>query len=97
VRLEDAIRYHLDATPGAATYSTSQLPADLRGPLGPMQPVLDRLDPLLVRPVVLTEEEFAALVDFVANGLLDPAAAPRKLRRLIPEWLPSGRRGMVFQ
>jgi cytochrome c peroxidase len=97
VRLEDAIRYHLDAISAASTYSTSQLPADLRGPLGPMQPVLDRLDPLLVRPVVLTEEEFATLVDFVTNGLLDPAAEPRKLRRLMPERLPSGRRGMIFQ
>jgi cytochrome c peroxidase len=95
--LEDAIRYHLDAVGGAATYATGQLPPDLQGPLGPMQPVLDRLDPLLRTPVELTEAEVAALVDFVRDGLLDPAARPHRLRRLIPENLPSGRAGMVFE
>jgi hypothetical protein len=36
-------------------------------------------------------------VDFVRNGLLDPAAEPHRLRRLIPERLPGGRPGMLFQ
>jgi len=97
VRLEDAIRYHLDAVGGAATYTTARLPADLRGPTGPAQPVLARLDPLLRRPVALTDAEFAALVDFVRDGLLDPAARPQRLRRLIPEKLPSGRAGLSFR
>jgi cytochrome c peroxidase len=96
-RLEDAIRYHLDAVAGAATYSTAQLPADLQGPIGPVQPVLDRLDPRLRNAVPLTEEEFGALVDFVRNGLLDPAAEPQRLRRLIPERLPGGRETLLFQ
>lgn len=97
VRLEDAIRYHLDAVGGAASYTTALLPPDLQGPAGPMQPVLDRLDPLLREPVVLTDAEFDALVDFVRNGLLDPAARPERLRRLIPQKLPSGRAGFTFQ
>lgn len=97
VRLEDAIRYHLDAVGGAATFSTALLPVDLRGPIGPTQPVLDRLDPRLRTPVQLTEEEFESLVDFVRNGLLDPAAQPQKLRRLIPEKLPSGSAELIFQ
>jgi cytochrome c peroxidase len=97
VRLEDALRYHLDAAAGAATYTTELLPPDLRGPLGPMEPVLDRLDPLLRTPVRLGEEDFDALLDFVRVGLLDPAASPRRLRHLIPEKLPSGRPGLVFQ
>ena len=96
VRLEDAIRYHVDAVGGAATYTTALLPADLRGLTGPSQPVLDRLDPLLRAPVQLTDEEFQSLVDFVRDGLLDPAARPQQLRRLIPEKLPSGLRGLVF-
>lgn len=96
-RLEDAVRYHLNAGARAATYDTSRLPADLRGPTGPIQPVLDRLDPLLRRPVELTSEELDALVDFVANGLLDPNARPQHLRRLIPEKLPSGRKPLIFQ
>jgi cytochrome c peroxidase len=97
VRLEDAIRYHLDAVSGAATHTTAHLPPDLRGPIGPMQPVLDRLDPRLRTPVQLTEQEFQALLAFVRDGLLDPAAAPHRLRHLIPPKLPSGRAGLHFQ
>src|SRR5215831_9345522 len=95
-RLEDAVRFHLDAVRGAESYSTSHLPADLRGPTGPSQPVLDRLDPALRNPVALTQGEFDALVDFLRNGLLDPSAKPERLRRLIPERLPSGRPGLLF-
>ena len=97
VRLEHAIRYHLNAVGEAATFSTAQLPADLQGPTGPVQPMLDRLDPLLRTPVPLTKEEFESLVDFVGNGLLDPAARPERLRRLIPQKLPSGRANLIFQ
>ena len=97
VRLEDAIRYHLDAVRGSATYSSAQLPPDLRGPIGPMQPVLDRLDPLLRRQVILTEDEFSSLVEFVRDGLVDPDARPQRLIRLIPEKLPSGRPGLMFR
>jgi cytochrome c peroxidase len=96
-RLEDAIRYHLDATRGAPRYTTAALPSDLQGPVGPSAPVLARLDPLLRAPVSLDDADFDALVDFVRDGLLDPAARPERLRRLIPERLPSGRRALVFQ
>ena len=95
-RLEDAVRFHLDAVRGAESYSTSRLPADLRGPLGPSAPVLDRLDPLLRIPVVLTEDEFETLVEFLRDGLLDPGASASRLKRLIPEKLPSGRPGLQF-
>jgi cytochrome c peroxidase len=97
VRLEDAIRYHVNAQDGAKTYSTARLPSDLQGPTGPLQPVLDRLDVRLRTPVELSAGEFESLVDFVRDGLLDPAAQPQRLRPLIPEKLPSGRRGFVFQ
>jgi cytochrome c peroxidase len=97
VRLEDAIRYHLDAVGGAAAYSTALLPPDLRGPTGPIAPVQERLDPRLRAPVSVNEEEFEALVDFVREGLLDPDARPDRLRRFIPEKLPSGRPNLVFR
>jgi len=96
VSLEDALRFHLDAVAGTVSYTTAHLPADLRGPTGPSQPVLDRLDPALRNPVALTQGEFDALVDFLRNGLLDPSAKPERLRRLIPERLPSGRPGLLF-
>jgi cytochrome c peroxidase len=97
VRLEDAIRYHLNAVGQAGSFSTVQLPPDLRGPTGPLQPVLERLDPLLRQPVVLSDAEFQSLVEFVRNGLLDPDAGPDRLRRLIPEKLPSGRANLIFR
>jgi cytochrome c peroxidase len=96
-RLEDAMRYHMDALSGAATFTTSHLPADLRGVLGPSAPVLARLDPALRKLPQLAEAEFAALLDFVANGLLDADARPGRLRRFIPEKLPDGRAGLIFQ
>lgn len=96
VRLDEAVRYHLDAIAGATTYSTERLPADLHGPTGPLRPVLDRLDPALRKPVVLSDVEFQALLDFLRNGLLDPEARPQRLRRLIPEKLPSGEPALIF-
>jgi hypothetical protein len=62
-----------------------------------VQPVVDRLDPLLRTPVRLTDDELQSLVDFVRDGLLDPAARPQQLRRLIPEKLPSGLAGLAFR
>jgi cytochrome c peroxidase len=96
-RLDDAIRYHLDALRESRRYSTSGLPADLRGPTGPVEPVLERLDPRLRDGVQLAPHEFDALVAFVRNALLDPDARPERLRRLIPQKLPSGNAITVFQ
>lgn len=97
VRLEDAIRHHLHAAASARSYAPRGLPPDLQGPTGPIEPVLARLDPLVAEPAVLGDDEFAELVEFVREGLLDPAARPERLRRLIPRRLPSGRPGFGFQ
>jgi cytochrome c peroxidase len=97
VRLEDAIRYHLHAAGRSGTYVTDLLPPDLRTRTGPIAPVLARLDPLLKAPITLSSDDFDALVDFVGNGLLDPDARPQRLRRFIPEKLPSGRPSLIFQ
>jgi hypothetical protein len=71
--------------------------AGSEGPVGPIEPVLARLDPLLRTPVRLTDREFADLVDFVRNGLLDPRALPANLKALIPSRVPSGRRTLQFE
>jgi cytochrome c peroxidase len=97
VRLEDAIRHHLDVYASARSYSPRELAPDLRGPTGPIEPVLRRLDPLLRTPFRLSDAEVSNLVDFVRNGLLDPSARPERLRRLVPEKLPSGRAPFMFQ
>ncbi len=98
-RLEDALRYHLNPTAGAALYSPNRqhLDADLTGPLGPMQPVLDRLHPLLANPAQLTSEEFNQLLAFIRDGLLDKRALPNNLRGLVPDSVPSGRPVLKFQ
>ena len=97
VRLEDAIRHHLDPVASATSYSPARLAADLRGPTGPAAPVLQRLDSRLVTPTILSDEELSDLVAFVRNSLLDPSAESQRLRRLIPERLPSGRTPLRFE
>jgi len=97
--LEDAVRHHLDVAAFASNYSPANqnLDADLQGPMGPMEPVLARVDPLLATPIPLTDEEFDQLLAFVRNGLLDPRARPENLRRLIPRSVPSGNPVLVFE
>ena len=97
--LEDAIRFHLDALSAATSYDpvAAGVDADLSGALGPIEPVLAKIDPLLATPVSLTDAEFRQLVDFVRNGLLDDRARPEKLRKLIPSEVPSGRATLTFQ
>jgi len=69
----------------------------LQGPMGPIVPVLARIDPALATPITVTDDEFRQLVAFLRNGLLDPKANPHDLRKLIPARLPSGRAVHVFQ
>jgi cytochrome c peroxidase len=97
VRLEDAIRHHLDPAASVQRYSTAMLPSDFQRGIGPSDPVLAGLDARLATPTALTEEQLRDLVAFVRDGLLDPAARPDRLRRLIPEKLPSGRASLTFQ
>ena len=98
-RLEDAIRHHLNAVDSALNYTpaSQNLPADLSSSLGPVDPVLARLDPVLSTPIELTESQFEQLLAFVGNGLLDPRATPERLRRRVPHSVPSGRPVMVFE
>ena len=97
VRLEDAIRHHLDADASARAYS----PRDARARSARADRP-DRAGARAARPAPphaarLSDGEFGDLVDFVRDGLLDPAAAPARLRRLVPERLPSGRTPLRFE
>ncbi len=98
-RLDDAIRFHLNAAGQAPHYNprAAGVARDLRGNTGPIAPVLARLDPALMTPINLSDDRFRQLVDFVRNGLLDPNAKPENLRRLIPRRVPSGRPIQTFQ
>lgn len=98
-RLEDAVRHHLDVVSSIQQYSPSAqgLDPDLRGPIGPMESVLERLDPRVATTIRLSKSEFGQLIEFVRNGLLDPRARYSKLKRLIPNNVPSGRPVLVFE
>lgn len=96
--LEDAIAHHLNVRKSAVAYSPEdRLDADLTGPVGPIQPVLQTLDPAIRKPINLTDAEFQQLVAFVRKGLLDPEAQPENLIPLIPATLPSGRPPLQFE
>jgi cytochrome c peroxidase len=91
-RLEDAIRHHLDVFWSARSYNprSAGVDLDLSYRLGPIEPVLRRIDPLLARSIRLTPAEFHHLVAFVRDGLLDERANRQNLCGLIPEAVPSG-------
>jgi cytochrome c peroxidase len=98
-RLSDAVRHHLDVFKSARNYNAARagIDKDLRNRLGPIEPVLDRLDPLLATPIQLNGDEFRDLVRFVGVSLLDERTEPRTLCKLIPKTVPSGRPVLKFQ
>jgi len=97
--LEDAIHHHLHAVKSARGYHaiSAGVDKDLTYRLRPIEPVIERLDPLILNPPHLTPEEFENLVTFVRTGLLDPRAAPQDLCWLIPPTLPSGMAPLRFE
>ena len=98
-RLEDAVRYHLNANTLGRSYdpAAAGLPPDLCVKLGPMDPVLGKLDARLADPTFFTEEEIADLVEFLRDALLDERAKPENLMKLIPAELPSGLPPLTFE
>jgi cytochrome c peroxidase len=98
-RLDDAIRHHLDVFSSASSYSpiAAGLDRDLTYRLGPIEPVLARVDPLLATPINLLPEEIRNLVAFVRDGLLDERATKQNLCRLVPSRVPSGFPTMRFE
>lgn len=85
-RLEDAVRHHLNVFQSARGYNSvaAGIDPDLTQRIGPVEPVLARIDPLIARPIHLTQGEFKNLIAFVRDGLLDPRATPTHLCTLIP-------------
>jgi cytochrome c peroxidase len=65
--------------------------------LGPIKPVLSRLDRKLRDPIELNRTEFTDLVAFVRDGLLDKRATKENLCTLVPRSVPSGSPVFQFQ
>jgi cytochrome c peroxidase len=91
-RIEDAIRHHLNVPVSAQSYNAVRagVDHDLTHRLGPIEPVLARLDTLLSQPIQLSADEFENLVAFVRDGLLDPRVSKQNLCKLPPAAVPSG-------
>lgn len=98
-RLEGAIRHHLNVYKSAGTYDpvAAGVPPDLSQRLGPIEPVLQRLDPLLRYPIHLSDDEFDDLVSFVRDGLLDERVKAENLCKLVPPVVPSGMPALQFE
>ncbi|MBK5295804.1 MAG: hypothetical protein JJE40_01525 [Vicinamibacteria bacterium] len=98
-RLEDAVWHHLDVYESAKNYDPVRagVDRDLTRHLGPIEPVLDRIDPILATPIDLNAREFNALVAFVRDGLLDHRADKQSLCGLVPATVPSGFQTMRFE
>jgi cytochrome c peroxidase len=98
-RLEDAIRHHLDVFDSAQHYNAASagIDKDLRHRIGPIEPVLARIDSLLATSIRLTEHEFDDLLHFVRDGLLDDGVQAREFCSLIPKAVPSGLPILHFQ
>src|SRR5256714_6250347 len=66
IRLEDALRFHLNPAGQAPHYdpTSAGVATDLRGPTGPIAPVLARLDPLVAAPVHLSNRGVPPLGEF---------------------------------
>lgn len=98
-RLEDAIRHHLNVLESASDYDpvAAGIDRDLTHRLGPIEPVLQRVDPRLASPLFLRGDALADLVAFVRTGLLDRRALPQFLCSLVPASLPSGMPPLRFQ
>ena len=97
--LKDAVLHHLDAVRSATEYDAAAagVDRDLRHRLGPIEPALARLDPLVSQPLFLSTAELEDLVAFFREGLLDRRATPERLCSLVPKKVPSGRPVAVFE
>jgi hypothetical protein len=98
-RIQDAIRHHLDDLDSARNYNPHRAAVviDLRYRIGPIEPVLARVDEFLQTPITLTGGEFEALAAFVRDALLDERATRRHLSPLVPATVPSGYPPMDFE
>ena len=89
-RIRTAIFHHLHVFESARNYDprTEKIAKDLNR-LGPIEPVLARVDPILATAIDLTDEEQSQLTAFVRDGLLDDRAKVENLVLQKPGSVPS--------
>ena len=99
IRIEDAIRHHLDVKESVSHYDAAEagIDPDLTHRLADPGPMLETLDPLVRNPNALKNQEFRDLVSFVRDALLDDRARKAHLCSLIPRSVPSGMPILSFE
>ena len=89
-RLRTAIEHHLNVFESARNYdpTAEQIAKDLLH-VGPVEPILARVDPILATPISLTTDELKQLTVFVRDSLLDDRAKAENLVLQKPASVPS--------
>jgi cytochrome c peroxidase len=97
-RLRTAIYHHLNVFESARNYDprAENIAKDLNR-LGPIEPVLARVDPILATPIDLTDDELRQLTEFVRAGLLDERARVENLVLEKPGSVPSKLKPFNYQ
>jgi cytochrome c peroxidase len=97
-RIRTAILQHLHVFESARNYDprAENIAKDLNR-LGPIEPVLARVDPILATPIDLTEAELWQLTVFVRDGLLDDRAKIENLVLQKPASVPSGLKPFFYE
>jgi cytochrome c peroxidase len=98
-RLQDALQYHVDTIASARKYHpiAAGVARDLTYRKGPVEPTLQRLDPLLAARAPLTQQEFQDLYRFLSHSLTDTRLRSENFCSMVPASLPSGMPSLVFE
>jgi cytochrome c peroxidase len=96
--LKTAIFHHLHVFESARNYDprAENIAKDLNR-LGPIEPVLARVDPILAEPIDLTEDELRQLTIFVRFSLLDDRAKIENLVLEKPGSVPSNLKPFFYE
>lgn len=96
--IRTAILHHLNAYESARRYDpiAEGIAKDLRR-LGPIEPLLSRLDPILKTPIELTADELQQLTAFVRDSLFDERAKFEILVKQKPDIVPSGLKPFFYE
>jgi cytochrome c peroxidase len=97
--LDDTVRHHLNVVGSLYGYNATRagVAPDLRHRLAPADHVAATIDSLLRRPMRLTGQEEADLIQFLRTGLLDERAKASAICTHVPATLPSGAAPLKFE
>ncbi|HXG93422.1 MAG TPA: cytochrome c peroxidase [Blastocatellia bacterium] len=97
-QIRDAIKHHLNVFESARNYDpvAQRIAKDLLR-VGPIEPMLARVDPILATPITFTDDELKQLTLFVRDGLLDKRAKAENLVLQKPNSVPSNLKPFYYE